>query len=90
MKRTLAQMVRWRGHIRRLCVVIEADDRIIAVEPFCCETESTLFFNGLIADVPHGVDVPQMIRADEAESVAARLPEPHSGESSTIVKIQFM
>ena len=84
MKRTLAQIVRWRGLIRRLCVVIEADDRIIAVEPFCCETESTLFFNGLIADVP------QMIRADEAESVAARLPEPHSGESSTIVKIQFM
>lgn len=73
-QRILAQMVRLDGRIHRLAV-LSCEDGKWQVAPLGQECHSTLFFNGLIALVPEGAEVPESVPAADAEALARSLPE---------------
>lgn len=88
-RRVLAHYVRFQGRLRRLAVLEwdgEAAPRIVEVEG---EIHSTVFFNGVVAVVSPGCQLPASVRAAEVEGLMKKLPEPEPGQPYDVVMIPF-
>ncbi len=90
MKRTLCQFVRFQNRLMRLAVVEEAEGMPLRVFPMVGELHSTEFFNGVMALVDAGAEIPAGVRADQLHEMLKRMPEPAPGQNYRIAKIPFI